>query len=277
MTCLEQSVPPATQQPGAVSWNKSTKLRCLKRVGQLQLDWWFWCLIYFVAACQCPDKAPAATHAPDFCAGPVYLASDLNKAEAYSPSSCSYLHSPQWMCILCLCYLGPWDYRQLAQLLQMLTSSPVGILVKILCFQGRWHVKTHNTQTGQRSLIIVGRTRSPRGRPKHPSLQRFPDRLNYSLGWGWVIPGLLSSCTSTAPLSANPLTGPWANKNPGPDDKLLSYEPAALTTLFGLASFLTKAYCHTNRRLPRFGDYQILALCHALWILSQNRCKVKEE
>lgn len=143
--CLEWSVPPATQQLGAVSWNKSTKLRYLKCVAQLQLEWWFWCLIYFVAACQCPGKALACTHAPDFCTGPVYLASDPSKAEAFSPSLCSYLHPPQWMCILCHCYLGPWDYSQFAQLPQELTSSLVGILVKILCFQGIWHVNTSNT------------------------------------------------------------------------------------------------------------------------------------
>ena len=223
--CLEWSVPPATQQLGAVSWNRSTKLRCLKCVGQLQLNWWFWYLIYFVAACQCPDKALAATHTPDFFAGPVYLASDLSKAKAFSTPLCSYLNSPQWMCILCLSYLGPWDYNHLAQLPQVLTSSPVGILVKILRFQGRWHAKPCNAQSAQRSLIIVGRIRNQRGRPKHPSLQCFPDRLNYSLGWGWVVPGLHSSSTSTAPLSANPLADPWASKNSGPGDTLLSYQP----------------------------------------------------
>lgn len=147
--CLEQSVPPATQHPGAVSRNKSTKLRYLKRVGQLHLDWWFWCLIYFVAACQCPDKAPAATLASDFCTGPVYLTSDLSKAEAFSPSLylCSYLHPPQRVYLWDPCYPGPWDYSQLAQPLQVLTSFPVGILVNILCFQGRWLVNTRNAQT----------------------------------------------------------------------------------------------------------------------------------
>lgn len=103
--CLELSVPLATQQPGVVSSNKSTKLKC---VSQLQLDWQFWCLIYFVAACQCPDNPLVATQASDFCAGPVYLASDLSKAEAFSTSLCSCLHPPQWVCILCLL---PWGLR----------------------------------------------------------------------------------------------------------------------------------------------------------------------
>lgn len=37
------------------------------------------------------------------------------------------------------------------------SQVPCGILFEILGFQGRWHENTRNTQTVQRSLIIVGR------------------------------------------------------------------------------------------------------------------------
>lgn len=132
------------------------------------------------------------------------------------------------MCALCLCYFGPWDSSHLAQIPQVLASSPVGILVKILCFQGRWLVNPRNTQTCSK-VTQCRKNKVPKGQhsghlhilPCNASLT-----LNYSLGWGWVIPDLLPSCTSTAPLPANPLTGPWANKNSGPCETLQSNQPA---------------------------------------------------
>lgn len=132
--CLELSVPLATQQPGVVSSNKS---------------WNAW------ASCNWTDNSGASfilslpvsaliilllahrhqTSVLDLCIWRQTSAKP--KLLAHHCASACTLHSA---CVSSACFLGAWDYRQLVQLSKALASSPAGILVKVLCFQGGWPV-----------------------------------------------------------------------------------------------------------------------------------------
>lgn len=227
---------------------KAQSWGCLKCVGHLHLDWWFWCLIYFAAACQCPDNALAATHTPAFCAGSVCMASKLSKAEAHPCAPTCALHSKYVSSVI----LGTETTPSLPRSPQVLASSPVGILVKTLCFQGRWLVNPPNIQTARRSLS-AGRTRFHRASTviTYTSFLAMPP-------WHWITPWagvgwFQISSTLTPPLLLC-LQTHWQALEPTRTQDHVKHCWAtnlpALMTSFGPASFLTKEHCHTNRRLP---------------------------
>lgn len=147
----------------------------------------------------------------------------------------------------------------------MLTSSPFGNLVKILCSWGAWHMKTRINHSKIHYYCSNNQNLRVRIAVTYISfLVMLPCQTELLLGlglgdsWSSLTPHLHCSFVSK-PI----LTGPWEKS-----------QDQAINTLLSSGLFSDQGILLTCNW---FGDYHILALYHALWTLFCPKIDVKTQ